>query len=319
MSLTFQHLFAIANSPSRLPFYVITPIKPSLKKPNFSPPILSRHLSNSLHLQNFPYKPQVIFSFSAKSYSFPLKAYQSDDTVSAQVSDGFNLDAFLSIAEFLCIVSSAIITISYAVNSTVLSSKKTVLGVIGSNKAFAWGLVVMVSGMVIGAWIRRRQWLRFCRVTVREGRESVNLVERIEKLEEDLRSSATIIRVLSRQLEKLGIRFRVTRKALKEPVAETAALAKKNSEATRALAVQEDILEKELGEIQKVLLAMQQQKQLELILAIGKSGKLWESKQEPCQEQAKVETSDFTKKAKQLETQETRASGASKGTNNDKP
>lgn len=37
----------------------------------------------------------------------------------------------------------------------------------------------------------------------------------------------------------------------------TAALAQKNSEATRALAVQEDILEKELGETQKVLLAMQ--------------------------------------------------------------
>lgn len=38
---------------------------------------------------------------------------------------------------------------------------------------------------------------------------------------------------------------------------QTAALAQKNSEATRALAMQEDILEKELGEIQKVLLAMQ--------------------------------------------------------------
>ena len=37
----------------------------------------------------------------------------------------------------------------------------------------------------------------------------------------------------------------------------TAALAQKNSEATRALAIQEDMLEKELGEIQKVLLAMQ--------------------------------------------------------------
>lgn len=37
----------------------------------------------------------------------------------------------------------------------------------------------------------------------------------------------------------------------------TAVLAQKNSEATRALAMQEDILEKELGEIQKVLLAMQ--------------------------------------------------------------
>ena len=37
----------------------------------------------------------------------------------------------------------------------------------------------------------------------------------------------------------------------------TAALAQKTSEATRALAVRGDILENELGEIQKVLLAMQ--------------------------------------------------------------
>jgi hypothetical protein len=34
-------------------------------------------------------------------------------------------------------------------------------------------------------------------------------------------------------------------------------LAQKNSEATRALALQENILEKELGETQKILLAMQ--------------------------------------------------------------
>ena len=39
--------------------------------------------------------------------------------------------------------------------------------------------------------------------------------------------------------------------------AKTAVLAQKNSEATRVLAAQQEILEKELGEIQKVLLAMQ--------------------------------------------------------------
>lgn len=38
---------------------------------------------------------------------------------------------------------------------------------------------------------------------------------------------------------------------------QTALLAQKNSEATRLLTLQEDILEKELGEIQKVLFAMQ--------------------------------------------------------------
>jgi len=37
---------------------------------------------------------------------------------------------------------------------------------------------------------------------------------------------------------------------------QTAASAQKNFEATRSLALQADILEKELGEIQKVLLAM---------------------------------------------------------------
>ncbi|KAG2241214.1 hypothetical protein Bca52824_096802, partial [Brassica carinata] len=87
--------------------------------------------------------------------------------------------------------------------------------------------------------------------------EGTNLIRRLEKLEEDLKTSTTIVRVLSRHLEKLGIRFRVTRKALKEPISETAALAQKNSEATRVLAAQQEILEKELGEIQKVLLAMQ--------------------------------------------------------------
>ncbi|KAK3008314.1 hypothetical protein RJ639_014418 [Escallonia herrerae] len=83
----------------------------------------------------------------------------------------------------------------------------------------------------------------------------------------------------------------------------TTALVQKNSEATRALAVQEDILEKELGEIQKVLLAMQeqQQKQLELILAIGKTGKLWESRREPSQDRAAIETANSaSEKAKQM-------------------
>ncbi|KAG2305575.1 hypothetical protein Bca52824_034226 [Brassica carinata] len=109
--------------------------------------------------------------------------------------------------------------------------------------------------------------------------EGTNLIRRLEKLEEDLKTSTTIVRVLSRHLEKLGIRFRVTRKALKEPISETAALAQKNSEATRVLAAQQEILEKELGEIQKVLLAMQdqQRKQLELILTIAKNGKLFEN------------------------------------------
>ncbi|KAH8502767.1 hypothetical protein H0E87_014169 [Populus deltoides] len=315
MSLTtphHHHHLLFTNSPHRITLLFTST---SLSLRNLT---LSRHVNTSLHSHNFHFKPQTPKS----SFNLTLKAYQSDPTIPTQDSNQFNLDQFLSVAELLCIFSSSIITISYALNYTLLNSKRGVLGVIGSNTGFAWGMVVMVSGVVIGAWIRRRQWWRVSRETGREGsRESLNLVGRIEKLEEDLRSSATIIRVLSRQLEKLGIRFRVTRKALKEPIAETAALAQKNSDATRALAVQEDILEKELGEIQKVLLAMQeqQQKQLELILAIGKSGKLWDNRREPVQEQELIKTSDLTEGANQLQTHETQPLVTSKGSNNDMP
>ncbi|CAK7354564.1 unnamed protein product [Dovyalis caffra] len=364
MSLTTYHQHLFTNSPPRITllFTTTTTTKTSscLSLRNLT---LSRHATTSLHSNNFHFKPQA----PKNSFNSTLKAYQSDPTTPTQDSDQFNVDQFLSIAELLCIISSSIVTISYALNCTF--PKRGVLGVIGSNAGFAWGMVVMVSGVLIGAWIRTRQWWRICRETDKEwSRESLNLMGRIEKLEDDLRSSATIIRVLSRQLEKLGIRFRVTRKALKEPIAEdsgtcadilrpdddhslewlnglpTAALAQKNSEATRALAVQEDILEKELGEIQKNMLQVisstasgewsdmvlkgckidfnllsslqeQQQKQLELILAIGKSGKLWDNRREPVLEQEMIKTADVN----QLETHETQSPVTSKGRNNDRP
>ncbi|KAJ6996525.1 uncharacterized protein [Populus alba] len=311
MSLATYHHHLFTNSPPRITLlFSSSSSSSSLSLRNLS---LSRHVTTSLHSSNFHFKPQT----PRNSFSFTLKAYQSDPTIHTQVSNQFNLDQFLSIAELLCIFSSSIITISYALNCTF--SKTGALGVIGINTGFAWGMVVMVSGVVIGAWIRRRQWWRICRETGREG--SLNLVGRIEKLEQDVRSSATIIRVLSRQLEKLGIRFRVTRKALKEPIVETAALAQKNSEATRALALQENILEKELGEMQKILLAMQdqQQKQLELILAIGKSGRSLDNRREFVQEQELIKTSDLTEGVNQLETHETQPSVTSKGSNNNRP
>ncbi|TKY60257.1 hypothetical protein E2542_SST17353 [Spatholobus suberectus] len=188
---------------------------------------------------------------------------------SEHVAGDSNFDSLLSLLEFSCLLSSAVVS---AAAAAVAGFKKELLVGIGS-RAAPFGVAMLVAGVLIGAWIRRRQWRRVCVETGKGGLE-VNLLERIEKLEEDLKSSATVVRVLSRQLEKLGVRFRVTRKALKDPIAETAALAQKNSEAARALAVQSDILEKELGEIQQVLLAMQEQqrKQLDLILAIGKAG-----------------------------------------------
>lgn len=60
---------------------------------------------------------------------------------------------------------------------------------------------------------------------------------------------------------------------------------------------------------------------MELILAIGKSGKLWDSRQESqdTTKHDKAEKPDLTKEAEQLETHETSASSTSKGVYTDKP
>lgn len=130
-----------------------------------------------------------------------------------------NLDALLSAFEILCIVPSAIISIGCAVNYTFLGSNKSFQPSF-LNKFFAWQCVFLVGAVAISSFIRQRQWRRISKVSYKTGSESFNLVDRIEKLEEDIKSSAKIIRVLTRQVEKLGIRFRVTRKTLKGPITE---------------------------------------------------------------------------------------------------
>ncbi|KAF5747349.1 hypothetical protein HS088_TW05G00070 [Tripterygium wilfordii] len=315
MSLPSQHLFT-NSPPARIPLHIKTPI-------TLVPRTLSSHLITASHFQNLPLRPRISFTYilvSLKTRHSRLHAYESDTILQPNPnSNDFNLDSFLSIAEFLCLASSVIVSIGFAINSAFPGSKATFLGALG-NGAFAWGVAALAGGVAIGAWIRTRQWRMVCKETVRGGGPSVNLVDRIEKLEEDLRRSATIIRVLSRQLEKLGIRFRVTRKSLKEPIAQTAALAQKNSEATRALAAQEDLLEKELGEIQKVLLAMQEQqrKQLELILAIGKTNKLWDNREEATREEDRVNSFKLKEGEKQMDFGNTHFSNASMGAANDR-
>ncbi|QHO24027.1 uncharacterized protein DS421_12g368740 [Arachis hypogaea] len=113
---------------------------------------------------------------------------------------GFDFDYFLSLIEFSCLLSSAFASVCVVV---VACLKKELLATIGS-KAAVWGTLALVFGVLSGAWIRRRQWRRVCRETVKDGLE-VNLLQRIEKLEEDLRSTSAISKVLSRELEKLEI------------------------------------------------------------------------------------------------------------------
>ncbi|KAL8193950.1 hypothetical protein R6Q57_026192 [Mikania cordata] len=282
MSITFQSL---------VPRHSLTRISFKFKPINFKTP----NLDVTIHPHYKTLKSRM-HSIHAQHHS-SIRAFDSDGVVEKQyiiAADAFNLNDFLSVAEFFCLASSAVLSIGFVVNSTFSSSQKPVLEWFG-NRVSVWQSLLLVIGIVIGVVIRRRQWSRVCLGFSKPGSSGINLIERIEKVEEDLRTSATIVRVLSRQLEKLGIRFRVTRKSLKEPIAQTAELAKKNSEATRALAMQEDNLEKELAEIQKVLLAMQdqQQKQLELILAIAKSGKLLDNKPVPSQDEKKSQTNNL--------------------------
>ncbi|CAK9170850.1 unnamed protein product [Ilex paraguariensis] len=217
MSITPQNL--LANSQPRLSFYFSNT---HLKSPTFSLSLSSKPFTNPLHFRIPRYNSPNIYNVMKcfRTHHWLLKAYEPSISLGKQndIND-FNLDAFLSILEFLCLGFAAIISIGFAANSVVSGSQNPILGWLG-NSVFVWQCVLLVGGVVFGAVIRRRQWRRMVMDFSRPGGSKVNLVERIEKLEEDLRSLATIIRVLSRQLEKLGIRFRVTRKTLKEPISE---------------------------------------------------------------------------------------------------
>lgn len=197
-----------------------------------------------------------------------------------------DIDRLLVIAEVACIAPSLVLSVGFAVQSVIHKSQNVnwMSSTAPVNKFasvyLTWQILPLLGALIISAIIRTRQWQKLTasgpKDHVNSGGSEFSLIQRVKKLEEDVGSSVTIIRVLSRQLEKLGVRFRVTRQTLRDPINETAALAQKTSETIRILKLQEDVLEKELRGIQHILLAMQeqQQKQLELILALGKAGRL---------------------------------------------
>lgn len=172
---------------------------------SFPQPILLRHVISTR--SNFEIdRDYRAHASSIGSYEDSSSSNELEDAN----SDGFDLGSFVSFAEALCILSSAVISVVLAVNYVVV-------GEIGK-KVLSLGFVGLVGSVATGSWLRRRQWMRICK-GARES-EGTNLIRRLEKLEKDLKSSTSIVRVLSRHLEKLGIRFRVTRKALKEPISE---------------------------------------------------------------------------------------------------
>ncbi|KAM7266385.1 hypothetical protein ACFE04_004282 [Oxalis oulophora] len=82
----------------------------------------------------------------------------------------------------------------FEVNCVLWRSKKTVMEALfgGGNDGLAAtvGAVMLFGGVVVGAWIRRRQWRRVFRAVEEGGgrdRVGLNLVGRVEKLEQDLK------------------------------------------------------------------------------------------------------------------------------------
>jgi hypothetical protein len=86
----------------------------------------------------------------------------------------------------------------------------------------AWQTFFLLLALIINAVSRARQWLKSenRRETNYVADASFGLEDRIKRLEEEVDSTVTIVRVLSKQLEKLGVRFRLTRRTLRDPIQE---------------------------------------------------------------------------------------------------
>lgn len=211
MSLPSQNLFRCST---RFKFCCFTnsfPRNCNLLSPSISSPSLQ-----NLHQFHFhAHRLLTTHNNSTSRRHYGIQAYESEDV--AQSGD-FNLESVLLLSELLSLFSSAFFLVVFVVNFVGWSSKKALWLLIG-DRGLVWGFPLLVATVVLNSWIRRRQRRRLCWVEASGGLK-VNLLDGIEKLEEDLRSLTTVVRALSRKLEKLGLRFRVTRKTLRDPIAE---------------------------------------------------------------------------------------------------
>ncbi|KAF3331198.1 hypothetical protein FCM35_KLT04552 [Carex littledalei] len=278
-------------------------------------PFSNSLLFPTIHAQSGSITPMII----QKRFSWQLFGASStgEGISTGSFAQDRAFDGFLSAAEFLCIVPPALYSITCLIGLFVPNVSK-LLGVSPASKLFVSQYLFLLGAVVIGILIRWRQWQRLCFMNYRG--TSVDMISRIERVEDDLKSSSRITSLLSRQLEKLGIRFRVTKKALQDPISEMAALAQKNSEATRELAVHKDLLGKELGEIQHILLAMQeqQQKQLQLILAIGKAQRTIDEKRDPPTEESNSSAKSSVANEMEVKQPEMQSEAVAGGGGNDK-
>ncbi|KAH7287145.1 hypothetical protein KP509_32G040100 [Ceratopteris richardii] len=138
-----------------------------------------------------------------------------------------------------------------------------------------WQNIFLLAALIINSILGARRWQQnsyFDDSTKALIVPDSTMEGRVRKLEEDIASSVTIIRGLSKHVEKLAVRFRVTRRTLRDPIQETAAVAQKTSDSVKLLTARGIALERDIREVHQVLLKMQenQAKQLELVSTLGK-------------------------------------------------
>ncbi|CAM6014891.1 unnamed protein product [Sphagnum balticum] len=149
-----------------------------------------------------------------------------------------------------------------------------------------WQVLPLWGAILLNVILRARQWQVPSKRGTRVASDSnqglsdfTSMIKRVQQLEEDVQNTVTTSRVLSRHLEKLGVRFRVTRRSLRDPIQEMAVVTQKTSEVVSALAQRQDVLEIELQELQQVLLAMQEQQAKQLALISAGIGKMLKGQQ----------------------------------------
>uniref|UniRef100_M8CWJ7 Uncharacterized protein n=1 Tax=Aegilops tauschii TaxID=37682 RepID=M8CWJ7_AEGTA len=139
---------------------------------------------------------------------------------------GSTLDALLSGAELLCFappaICSAVCTVRLIVSR---GGPVKPFAALASGRMFVLQYVLLVGAVAVGVLVRRKQWERLCRVGAGgsvSATGGVDLVGRVEKVEESVRGVLAAVVVLSRTVEKLGVRFRVLRRAVTDPISEVA-------------------------------------------------------------------------------------------------
>ncbi|KAI5071619.1 hypothetical protein GOP47_0013870 [Adiantum capillus-veneris] len=249
------------------------PLQPSTRSSGWMPASRARILKAA----RFNNLRNIILSASGANLNEDLlSGTQLKDKLPRQL----NTDAILAVSEGICISIASVsclasLTMHGSQDSRLVSS--SLLEPIMPRKADLplWQTFFLLAALVINSVLRARQWQRNDHSRNSTSKQVVadsNVEGRVQKLEEDIASAVSIIRVLSKQLEKLAVRFRVTRQTLRDPIQKTAGLAQRTSETVNILAAREDSLEKNLEEMHHVLLRMQenQTKQLELISTLGK-------------------------------------------------